>query len=125
MKTKNILAAVIVGLVLAAGVTSAVLVRTNEPPTSKTTQQQEQITEQADLIRFTAEPDKTVLEQLANHAAIETKSSQSGVYIDVINGHRGGEDGKYWTFYVDGKLAQLGAEAYITKGGEIIEWKFE
>ena len=32
---------------------------------------------------------------------------------------------EYWAFYVNGKMAPVGAEEYITKNSDFIEWKIE
>lgn len=127
MKTKNTLIAVFVAVLLAIGVTSLVLISLDDSPKkAQQSQQQKPATkEQAETVRFTAEADKSVLEQLKTHADVVTKDSQYGAYVDSINGKVGGDGGKYWTFYVDGEMAQIGAEAYITEGGEVVEWKFE
>lgn len=129
MKTKTTLIAIFGAVLLAIGVTTVVLVNLDDTPQTEQ-QQTHQPTEiekneQVEVVSFTAEPDKTVLDQLASHAAIETKESTYGTYVDSINGKKGGEGGKYWTFYVDGQMAQVGAGAYVTEGGEKIEWKFE
>jgi hypothetical protein len=68
---------------------------------------------------------KTALELLKAKATIVTKQSAYGEYVDSINGVKGGTNNKYWTFYVNGTMAQVGADTYKTKGGDTIEWKFE
>jgi hypothetical protein len=68
---------------------------------------------------------KTALELLKAKAKVVTKQSTYGEYVDSIGGVKGGEGGKYWTFYVNGTMAQVGADAYHTKNGDTIEWKFE
>jgi hypothetical protein len=129
MKTKTIFIAVAGAVLLGIGITSVALVNLDDSPAPQVQQQEQQQPaeeqQSAELISFTAEPDKNVLEQLTAHAVVETKDSQYGAYVDSINGKKGGDDGKYWVFYVDGQMAQVGAEAYTTKGGELIEWKFE
>jgi|SRR5688572_15099782 hypothetical protein len=127
MKTKKLLIAVFGAVLLAIGVTSVALINLDDSPKNEQQQSQQKSTteEQSDTVRFTAEADKNVLEQLTTHAEVVTKDSQYGAYVDSINGKTGGDGGKYWTFYVDGQMAQIGAEAYITKGGEVVEWKFE
>lgn len=128
MKTKTTLTAIFGAVLLAIGVTSIVLINLDDSPKNppqKSEQKQAPTQEQVETVRFVAEPDMNVLEQLTQHAEVETKDSQYGAYVDSINGKKGGEGGKYWTFYVDGEMAQVGAEAYVTKGGEVIEWKFE
>ncbi|HEX7963304.1 MAG TPA: DUF4430 domain-containing protein [Candidatus Saccharimonadales bacterium] len=68
---------------------------------------------------------KTALELLKQHARVVTKDSSYGEYVDSINGVVGGTSGKYWTFYVNGAQAQVGAGAYTTHSTDSIEWKFE
>jgi hypothetical protein len=127
MKTKTTLLAVFAAVLLGIGVTSITLINLDNAPEPQAQERQQQAVagESDELISFTAEPGKNVLEQLTAHATVETKDSAYGVYVDSIDGKKGGDGGKYWTFYVDGKMAQVGAEAYVTNGGELIEWKFE
>ncbi len=68
---------------------------------------------------------KNALELLKTKATVVTKDSAYGEYVDSINGVAGGTDGKYWAFYVNGQMAQVGAADYKTKAGDKIEWKFE
>lgn len=68
---------------------------------------------------------KNALELLKSKATVTTKQSSYGEYVDTVNGVQGGTDGKYWTFYINGKMAQVGAADYKTKDGDKIEWKFE
>ena len=68
---------------------------------------------------------KTALALLQQKATVVTKDSSYGPYVDSVNGVQGGTDGTYWAFYVNGTLAQVGADAYTTKAGDKIEWKFE
>lgn len=79
-----------------------------------------------DHVTYQGVKGKTALAQLKElKGDVATKSSSYGEYVDAINGLTGGDAGKYWTFYVDGKMASVGAADYIAKGGETIEWKFE
>ena len=86
---------------------------------------QQQPPERSDVVSYKGVNDKTALELLKEVAQVETKDSSYGVYVDTINGIKGGTDGKYWTFYVNGSMATTGADAYKTKDGEVIEWKFQ
>ncbi len=76
-------------------------------------------------ISYTAVAGKTVLEQLQSQHDVVVADSQYGPYVDSINDIKGGADGKYWSYYVNGQLASTGAGANITTGGEKITWKFE
>jgi hypothetical protein len=55
-----------------------------------------------------------------------TKYSDLGFFVTEINGVK--EDRKnhtYWTLYVNGKEAMVGASQLILKEGDSIEWKYE
>lgn len=56
--------------------------------------------------------------------SVVTKTSDFGEYVESINGLVGGTDDKYWSFFVDEKLSDVGAGSYIANGEEKIEWKF-
>jgi len=78
-----------------------------------------------EYISYTAVSGKTSLDQLKESTAdVQTKTTEYGEYVDTIGTLVGGTDGKYWTFYIDGEMASVGAGSYTQKGGEKIEWKF-
>lgn len=77
-------------------------------------------------ISYLAQPGITSLAQLKDNAKdVITTESEYGELVDSIEGHKGGTDGKYWSFYVNGEMAQVGADAYIQQEGDLIEWKFQ
>jgi len=77
-------------------------------------------------ITYAAEPGITSLEQLKREASdVVTQQSEYGEYIESIEGYKGGDEGKYWSFYVDGVMSDVGAGSYTQKGGEEIVWKFQ
>lgn len=62
----------------------------------------------------------TLLEEQA-----EIEVSKSGL-IDSINGRKADEKKReFWSFYVNGELANVGPKDYITKSSDLIEWKIE
>jgi hypothetical protein len=68
---------------------------------------------------------KTALELLQAHAKVEIKNDpQYGAEVIGINGTRQGNN-KYWSFYVNGKMAQVGAGSYHATSGDKIEWKLQ
>ena len=90
--------------------------------------QEQTVVTQSDpaYVSYVAVEGKTSLEQLKElTTSAQTKTTEYGEYVDAINSLVGGTDGKYWSFYIDGTLASVGAGSYIQKGGEKIEWKFE
>ena len=124
-KYKRLIAGSVIAVVILLG---GVLLLTNLSRQQENTIRQTASvsTEQPGYIAYTAKKGKTALAQLkqASHGVV-TKTSSFGEYVESISKLKGGADGKYWTFYVDGKMASTGAGTYVTKGGEKIEWKFE
>ena len=79
-----------------------------------------------DYISYTANTNGTALDQLTKlNSTVITEDSEYGKLIISINGLKGGSDGKYWSFYIDGEMAQVGADTFKPAGGELIEWKFQ
>lgn len=120
-----ILAAVVIlviGLVFAVNY----LQQTSNESDQATETNQSVTAEPAENIEFTASPEGSVLDQLqAINDDVVVVESEEGSYVDSINGLAGGTDGKYWSLYVDGEMATVGAADYMPKGGEVIEWKFQ
>lgn len=125
---KSTLISVFVLLSVVTAGTAVVLNKVSEEPKKDKAQTVAKVEPQvkaSTIVQFTAEKDKTVLEQLQAREKVTVKDSQYGPYVDSINGVTGGTDNKYWGYYVDGQMANIGAGEYVTKGGETIIWKFE
>lgn len=115
-------AILVVGLILAVNY----LQQTSNESDQATETNQSLTAEPAENIEFTASPEGSVLDQLqAINDDVVVVESEEGSYVDSINGLAGGADGKYWSLYVDGEMATIGAADYMPKGGEVIEWKFQ
>lgn len=99
------------------GDSKAVRVATSQPAEPEAGSQ----VQVATTISYHGENGKTALEILKTTEDVVVHNSQ----IDNINGQKSGTDGKYWVFYVNGKLAQTNAGKYNTKDSDFIEWKFE
>jgi len=56
---------------------------------------------------------------------LETKDSSFGLFVQGLAGKSGGDDGKYWMYYVNGEAATVGAGDYKIKDGDSIEFRFE
>lgn len=48
-----------------------------------------------------------------------------GMLVSRIGENKNGEQGKYWQYWVNGKYAEKGPDAYVIKLGDAVEWKFE
>lgn len=121
-KTNTILIAVVIALF---GV-STVIWRAKDSSTSQNTNTTATDSKPAvtTYVSYQGEDDKTALELLKANADAKTETSSLGEYVTAINGNDGGGT-KYWLFYIDGKESVVGAGAYITKNGELIEWKLQ
>lgn len=125
---KNVLKYVIyASIAIAVGLTTYLVIdasqqnkNNNESTTVAIQDQNDQ-----DYITYSGVEGEDALTTLKNvNDKVVTKTSDFGEYVDSIDGLVGGTDGKYWSFYVDGKLSDIGAGSYISNGGEKIEWKF-
>lgn len=77
-------------------------------------------------VSFTAEAGKSVLEQTEEKTDAKVIDAGQGAYVQSIGGLENGDrDGGTWIYYVDGQQTATVPGDYITKGGELIEWKFE
>jgi hypothetical protein len=59
------------------------------------------------------------------YPGVETKQFSFGEMVNAIAGVKAEEGKNFWSFYVNGQQAQVGASQYVTKNGEKIEWKLE
>lgn len=66
----------------------------------------------------------TALALLTQHMNVGVKHYSFGDMVVSINGVVGGGP-KYWTFYVNGRMADVGAGAYMTHSGDILMWKLQ
>jgi hypothetical protein len=129
-KTKKLLIIALALVAVAAGGLAWTLSQPDKANTNKTNQSPAaspaKTTEQSiEPVAYDGQEGKNALELLQQHATVVTKDSSYGPYVDSINGVRGGANGKYWAFYVNGQMAAVGAADYATKPGDSIEWKFE
>ncbi len=47
-----------------------------------------------------------------------------GDLITQIGDRVNGTGGNYWQYWVNNNYASVGADSYIVKGRDVIEWKF-
>lgn len=76
-----------------------------------------------------AQADDTVLSVLQRAAgqdslAVETGQFEFGALVQAVGDYRGGTDGNYWLYAVDGRDGTVAADRYPIQGGEIISFRF-
>lgn len=113
---------VVVVIVLAAAIGTAIALYANSPSHKVDTSlnSQNQLTD----ISYRGQNGVDALSLLKKHATVTTKHYSFGDLVTSINGMPGNGP-KYWTFYVNGKMSQVGASAYKTKTGDKLEWKLQ
>jgi len=68
----------------------------------------------------------TALQLLTSTHKVLSKGEKENTYITAIDRRvASGTNKEFWSFYVNGKQAQVGAGSYIVKNNDTIEWKIE
>ncbi len=81
---------------------------------------------QTDFIKQEIISGKTALDLTKEKASVKMKGEGVNAYLTEINGLEALNSKKeYWAFYVNGKMAEVGAGSYKLKEGDKIEWKIE
>lgn len=57
--------------------------------------------------------------------SVETTAYDFGTIIDSIDGIAGGDQNRYWLYYVNNQQATVGADAYQVQPGDIVEFRYE
>ena len=84
------------------------------------------ISGQKDFIKQEIISGKTALDLTKEKASVKIKGEGVNAYLTEINGLEALNSKKeYWAFYVNGKMAEVGAGSYKLKEGDKIEWKIE
>lgn len=79
----------------------------------------------AEHVSYRGQDGKNALALLkAGHKVDVKVYSGIGEFVDGIDGLKSDAQ-HFWSFYVNGKQATVGASSYTTKTTELIEWKFE
>lgn len=81
-------------------------------------------TNQTQAIVYQGVEGKSALELLKANATVETQSFDFGEMVTSVNGIPSTSD-YFWLYYVNGEPAQVGADTYITKSTDTIEWRYE
>ncbi len=79
----------------------------------------------SDYIKYQGQEGKNALDLLKQTQKVTLKTYAGvGEFVNGINGLE--SDSKhFWSFYVNGAQATVGASTYTTKSTDVIEWKFE
>jgi hypothetical protein len=119
--TSKITAGIVAVVVIAAGVGIGVEVHNHDNGHVQTvTNAQHKITQ----ISYDGQNGVNAYVLLQKHATVQAKHYSFGYLVTSIDGVAGNGP-KYWTFYVNGKAATVGASSYVTKNSDKIAWKLQ
>lgn len=65
---------------------------------------------------------RSCMEILKRCARVET--AYGGGFVVSINGIKGGKKDGAWFYYVNGLMADVGADRYIPRSGDIVQWDY-
>lgn|SRR5680860_429916 len=70
--------------------------------------------------------ESTVFDISKENVTVEYNNNYDfGVFIESINGIKNGDDGKYWQYYINGKLGDVAVDKKNLEAGDEVEWRFE
>jgi hypothetical protein len=132
---KRIETFVIVVIIAVIGVAYAFMqnpAKNSNPQEAQTAQTEQQGQEErvqlvpGSSIQYQGVDGKNAVELLKlNHRVTTKEFSGMGEYVVGINGVESDSANNFWSFYVNGQQSPVGASQYITKNGDILEWKLE
>lgn len=119
--TSKLAVAVVTFLVVAAGVSTGVAIHHKENGDVQTVSNaQHQLTQ----ISYDGQNGENAYVSLQKHATVQSKKYSFGYFITAIDGVTGNGP-RYWTLFVNGKEASVGANDYITKNSDRIMWRLQ
>ncbi len=68
---------------------------------------------------------ETALQLLNNTHKVDAKGQNENAFVTAIDGAAADNSKEFWSFYVNGKQAEVGAGSYVLKNNDTIEWKIE
>ena len=76
-----------------------------------------------DYVKYSGVEGKNALDLLRDKYQMTTKTySGIGEFVESIGGVK--SDSKhFWEFFINGKSSNVGASSYLTKNGDVLEWK--
>lgn len=125
MSQKSKIIAVFGALLIIAGTLVGVSVANDQSKKSAESSQVSEQKKEASEVSYQGVEGKTALDLLKSSHTVETKTYDGlGELVTTIDGVA--PDSKhFWSFYVNGKMAEVGAGQYNTKAGETITWKLD
>ena len=109
---------------------SAACNKAQAPEVSKDMQQSVTATQkvtdgQEQMVTYELSLNKTALDALKEKHTITVKNYPGiGDFVESIDGTKP-DSSHFWALYVNGQQSQVGADKYVLKNGDKVEWKLE
>lgn len=69
---------------------------------------------------------ETALDLTRKAVEVETKGEGEMAFVTSVNGQKVDEEKKeFWSLWVNGEMAQVGAGSYVLKSGDTVTWKIQ
>lgn len=117
---KKLKVIVIAIVVVVAGGLGVVAYKDRHQTTGTSTNQ---TVEQSKVVDYDGEEGKTAYDILKAKYNVDATTSSFGVMVNSINGLKA-TSSEFWLYSVNGKTPDVGADKYVTKTGDKIEWKY-
>lgn len=76
-------------------------------------------------VKYQGEDGRNAMNLLKANYRVETQSfGDMGEFVKSIDGIEP-DNTHFWALYINGTISQVGAEVYVTKSSDQIEWKLE
>lgn len=101
--------------------------RNNSTTDNEATESAQVVTQAAkpNPLAYRGQEGKTALEILKAVANVETSGEGQMAFVVSINGYKPDTTKEFWAFYVNNKMAEVGAGSYKTKADDVIKWQLE
>ena len=119
--TSKLTVAAVAIVIIAAGTGAGIVIHNKHDGNVQTvSNSQHQLTQ----ISYNGQNGMNAYVLLQKHATVQAKKYSFGYFVTSIDGVAGNGP-KYWTFYVNGKEASVGANSYVTKNSDRIMWRLQ
>jgi len=79
---------------------------------------------QSKVVEYDGKAGQTAYDLLKSNNSVDADTSSFGVMVKSVNG-LSQTDKEFWTYSVNGAMAEVGADKYVTKDGDKVKWELK
>ena len=118
--TNQLIAALVIIVIVIAGF--VINLKYRKAATAPTDSAVANIGANSQAISYTGEEGKNAYDLLKSKYTVVAEETAYGPLVKSINGQTA-TDSTFWSFKINGELAQVGAQQYVTKSTDTITWE--